>query len=216
MAAAAKRSMSTLSMLPLWRTLFGIAQSAPNAICIERNLHRMRPAPNEVTMVTPRTSATLTSATLRSLVGLGGLLFLFFLLVVPFQESRAQSLALFSRNHPELDWRVATTDHFEIVHPARLDSIAARAAPIAETTYDSLAGVPDSIDIGVIDVFRPSEEAGGIVDAAIERAERVGDVSAVWLQLDITDAGAGERAAEAGLDFVQNRCLKVEHQRLRG
>jgi WD40 repeat protein len=104
----------------------------------------MRPAPNEVTMVTPRTSATLTSATLRSLVGLGGLLFLFFLLVVPSQESRAQSLALFSRNHPELDWRVATTDHFEIVHPARLDSIAARAAPIAETTYDSLATALDT------------------------------------------------------------------------
>lgn len=87
---------------------------------------------------------------------------------------------------------------------------------LEETAYDSLAEVPDSIDVGVVDVFRPSEEAGGIVDAAIERAGRVGDVSAVWLQLDITDAEAGERAADAGLDFVQDRCLKVEHQRLRG
>jgi len=108
--------------------------------------------------------------------------------------------------------------------PAYLQRHGYRVVPVnpfadeilEETTYDSLAGVPDSIDIGVIDVFRPSEEAGGIVDAAIERAERVGDVSAVWLQLDITDAGAGERAAEAGLDFVQDRCLKIEHQRLRG
>jgi hypothetical protein len=46
MAAAAKRSMFTLSMLPLWRTLFGIAQSTPNAICIERNLHRTQFASN--------------------------------------------------------------------------------------------------------------------------------------------------------------------------
>jgi predicted CoA-binding protein len=87
---------------------------------------------------------------------------------------------------------------------------------LEETAYDSLAEVPDSIDIDVVDVFRPSEEAGGIVDAAIERADRVGDVSAVWLQLDITDSEAGERAADAGVDFVQDRCLKIEHRRLRG
>jgi len=85
-----------------------------------------------------------------------------------------------------------------------------------EPAYDSLATVPDSIDVGVVDVFRPSEEAGGIVDGAIERAERLGDVSAVWLQLEITDAAAGERAAAAGLEFVQDACLKVEHRRLRG
>jgi len=85
-----------------------------------------------------------------------------------------------------------------------------------ETAYDSLADVPDSIAVDLVNVFRPSEEAGGIVDAAIERAERLGDVSAVWLQLDIRDSEAGERAADAGLDFVQNKCMKVEHRRLRG
>jgi predicted CoA-binding protein len=85
-----------------------------------------------------------------------------------------------------------------------------------ETAYDSLADVPDSIDIDVVNVFRPSEEAGGIVDSAIERANRLDDVSAVWLQLDITDNEAGERAADAGLDFVQDKCMKVEHRRLRG
>ena len=83
-----------------------------------------------------------------------------------------------------------------------------------EPAYDSLAEVPDSIAVDVVDVFRPSEEAGGIVDSAIERAERLGDVSAVWLQLEITDNEAAERAADAGLDFVQDKCLKVEHRRL--
>ena len=83
-----------------------------------------------------------------------------------------------------------------------------------ETAYDSLADVPESIEIGIVDVFRPSEEAGDIVDAAIDRHEAVGDVDTVWLQLGITDAAAGERADEAGIDFVQNKCLKVEHGRL--
>ena len=87
---------------------------------------------------------------------------------------------------------------------------------LEETAYDSLADVPDSIDVDLVNVFRPSEEAGGIVDGVIERTGRLGDVSAVWLQLGITDSEAGERAADAGLDFVQNKCMKVEHQRLRG
>ncbi|WP_435182494.1 CoA-binding protein [Halobellus sp. EA9] len=85
---------------------------------------------------------------------------------------------------------------------------------LGETAYDSLADVPESIEIDTVDVFRPSEETGDIVDAAIERHESVGDVSAVWLQLGITNDAAGERAAEAGLDFVQDKCMKVEHARL--
>ena len=62
------------------------------------------------------------------------------LLIATIGPAQAQSFSLLTgRNHPEVDWRTATTEHFEIVHPARLDSIAARAAPIAETTYDTLS-----------------------------------------------------------------------------
>jgi predicted CoA-binding protein len=108
--------------------------------------------------------------------------------------------------------------------PAYLERHGYRVVPVnpfadevlGEPAYDSLAAVPDSIDVDVVNVFRPSEEAGGIVDAAIERAERLGDVSAVWLQLGISDDDAGGRAAGAGLEFVQDRCMKVEHRRLLG
>ena len=87
---------------------------------------------------------------------------------------------------------------------------------LGQPAYDALGDVPDTTEVDVVNVFRPSDEAGGIVDAASERAGRLGDVSAVWLQLDITDDAAGSRAADAGLDFVQDRCMKVEHRRLRG
>ena len=76
------------------------------------------------------------------------------------------------------------------------------------SAYDELANVPDGVDL--VDVFRPSEETGPIVDEAIERD----DVETVWLQLGITNDAAGERAKAAGKRFVQDRCLKVEHQRL--
>jgi predicted CoA-binding protein len=75
-------------------------------------------------------------------------------------------------------------------------------------SYDDLSAVPGSVD--VVDVFRPSEEVAGIVDGAIER----GDVSVVWTQLGISDDEAAARAESAGIDVVQDRCMKVEHGRL--
>jgi predicted CoA-binding protein len=68
--------------------------------------------------------------------------------------------------------------------------------------------VPDEVDL--VDVFRPSEEVPGIVDEALARD----DVAAVWMQLGIRDDEAAARAEEAGLHVVQDRCMKVEHQRL--
>jgi predicted CoA-binding protein len=74
--------------------------------------------------------------------------------------------------------------------------------------YDSLSGIPRGIDI--VDVFRPSPEVAGIVDEALDRE----DAGVVWTQLGIHDDAATERAENAGKRVVQNRCLKVEHQRL--
>jgi predicted CoA-binding protein len=79
---------------------------------------------------------------------------------------------------------------------------------LGRTAVDSLADVEEEIDI--VDVFRPSEEVAGIVDAVLERE----DVAVVWMQLGIEDDEAAARAEDAGRSVVQDRCLKVEHQRL--
>lgn len=78
------------------------------------------------------------------------------------------------------------------------------------TAYDSLADVPADIDL--VDVFRPSEEVPDIVDETLARD----DVEGLWLQLGIRYDDAIERAEEAGLMTTQDRCIKVEHQRLMG
>jgi predicted CoA-binding protein len=75
--------------------------------------------------------------------------------------------------------------------------------------YPNLDSVPEPID--VVDVFRPPKAVPEIVDAAI----RVG-AKAVWLQEGILHPEAGKRALEAGLDFVENRCMMKEHFRLVG
>ncbi len=77
-------------------------------------------------------------------------------------------------------------------------------------TYDTLANVTETVDI--VNVFRPSDEVAGIVDEALERD----DVKVLWTQLGIRDDDAARRAEAAGLEVVQDRCMKVEHQRLVG
>jgi hypothetical protein len=79
---------------------------------------------------------------------------------------------------------------------------------------DSLGDVAATVDL--VDVFRPSDEVAGIVDEAVARRAARGDVCALWLQLGIRDDEAAARAEEAGLRVVQDRCMKVEHERLVG
>lgn len=83
---------------------------------------------------------------------------------------------------------------------------------LGETAYDTLAEVPD--EIALVNVFRPSREVSGVVDQVLERHETAGDADAVWLQLGIRDDEAAARAEAGGLEIVQDRCMKVEHQRL--
>lgn len=79
---------------------------------------------------------------------------------------------------------------------------------LGERAYDSVGDVPGDVD--VVNVFRPSEEVGDIVDETLERD----DVDVVWMQLGIEDDDAAARAEDAGLRVVQDRCLKIEHGRL--
>lgn len=73
----------------------------------------------------------------------------------------------------------------------------------------SLADLPEVPDI--VDVFRRPSEIPGVVEEAIEVGAKV-----VWFQLGLRHDEAAARAIEAGLDVVQDRCLKIEHARFSG
>lgn len=80
---------------------------------------------------------------------------------------------------------------------------------IGEKSYPDLKSVPESIDI--VDVFRKSDAVGPIIDEAIEVGAR-----AVWLQEGVVNEAAAQKALDAGLKVVMNRCMLKEHSRLTG
>jgi predicted CoA-binding protein len=73
----------------------------------------------------------------------------------------------------------------------------------------SLDQVPEPID--VVDVFRRAEHTPEVARAAVAVGAR-----ALWLQLGIRSDEARAIAEQAGLGYVEDRCLKVEHARLLG
>ena len=75
----------------------------------------------------------------------------------------------------------------------------------------SLADIDHPVD--VIDIFRRSDAVPGIVDAvlAMDPLPKV-----IWMQIGVTHPEAAARAEAAGLTVIQDRCPKIEYQRLFG
>jgi hypothetical protein len=69
--------------------------------------------------------------------------------------------------------------------------------------FPSLKDIGEPVDL--VDVFRPARDAVDIVRQAVE----IG-APAVWLQSGIVSGDARRIATEAGLDYVEDRCLAVE------
>lgn len=77
--------------------------------------------------------------------------------------------------------------------------------------YPDLVSIPDNVEIDVVDVFRRPEFTAAVVRDAADRAERTGQHPVIWTQIGVHSAEAERLAAEAGLPYIANRCLMVDH-----
>jgi uncharacterized protein len=80
---------------------------------------------------------------------------------------------------------------------------------LGERCYASVTDIPASEGVEVVDIFRRADRAGVHVDEAIVAGARV-----VWMQLGVIDEDAAQRALDAGLLVVMNRCPAIELPRL--
>ena len=93
-------------------------------------------------------------------------------------------------------------------HGWRIIPVNPRADEIlGERVFRTIADVPEQV--GLVDVFRPSEQTPDIARQAVAAG-----ASALWLQLHIASEEARAIATDAGLLYVENRCLVIEQGRL--
>ncbi len=100
--------------------------------------------------------------------------------------------------------------------PAYMQSVGFRIVPVnpnadmilGEKCYKNVKEIPFKVDL--VDVFRPSNEALSVTMAAFEAG-----ITRVWLQLGIYSKEAEDFAASKGMEFVMDRCIMVEYNKLK-
>jgi predicted CoA-binding protein len=95
---------------------------------------------------------------------------------------------------------------YEIV-PVNPACEEAMGVPCAASLEEAAARAP----LEIVDIFRRPEDIPPIVDEAIALGAKV-----VWMQLGLASAEAAARARDAGLEVVEDRCIKMEHCRFFG
>ena len=77
---------------------------------------------------------------------------------------------------------------------------------LGEEVYASITEIDKNIDI--VDVFRPSSEVYGIAEDAVKIGAKV-----LWLQLGIRDEKAKKLVEENKIEYIENKCTKMEYQK---
>jgi len=80
---------------------------------------------------------------------------------------------------------------------------------LEQKCYPDLKSIPTPVD--VVDLFQKAERVPRFIDDAIEI-----DAKVIWMQLGVVNREAAQKAQDAGLEVVMDRCMKIEFARLFG
>lgn len=78
---------------------------------------------------------------------------------------------------------------------------------LGQKAYPDLLSIPEPVDM--VQIFRAPSEVPAVVEQAIQIGAKV-----IWMQIGAVNPEAGQRASDAGLAVVMDRCLMIEHKRL--
>lgn len=84
---------------------------------------------------------------------------------------------------------------------------------LGEVIHADLAAIPADIKVDMVDIFRRSEHVLPIVQEALAQFP---ELRTVWMQIGVESAEARALAEARGVRVVENRCPKIEYQRLFG
>ena len=85
---------------------------------------------------------------------------------------------------------------------------------LGERCWPDVQSIPQDVRLDVVNVFRrPAHTARAVADVQA-RAEATGERPVIWTQLGVSSPEARALAEEAGLPYVEERCIMVEHRLL--
>ncbi len=84
---------------------------------------------------------------------------------------------------------------------------------LGEPCYPSTSAIPDDIQIDIVNIFRRPAHTADMVRDVLERIEKTGEQPVIWTQIGVSSSEAQQLAESAGLEYVKNRCIMVEHAR---
>lgn len=87
---------------------------------------------------------------------------------------------------------------------------------LGEKVYPSLLDLPDDIKVDIADIFRNSDHSAEMVDQIIDYEKSTGQKPAIWTQLDVSSDTAREKAEKGGFEYIENKCIMVEHEKYLG
>lgn len=87
---------------------------------------------------------------------------------------------------------------------------------LGEVCYPDLAAIPEAVTVDVVNIFRRSVFTEDAVQSAVQRQQMTGRTPLVWTQLGVSSPEAKQLAQTAGMPYVENRCIYVEHRRWAG
>jgi predicted CoA-binding protein len=77
---------------------------------------------------------------------------------------------------------------------------------LGEEVFEKITDIKEPV--GIVDVFRPSKEAYAIAEDTVKIGAKV-----LWLQLGIRDAEAKKLMDKNNIDYIENKCTKMEYQK---
>jgi predicted CoA-binding protein len=80
-----------------------------------------------------------------------------------------------------------------------------------QTIRANLSEIGEHVDM--VDIFRRSDQVPPIVDEALQALP---GLKVIWMQIGVQNAEAAAKAEARGIEVIQNRCPKIEYQRLFG
>ncbi len=83
---------------------------------------------------------------------------------------------------------------------------------LGEKVYESILDLPEDVKVDIVDIFRNSRYTAEMVEEIVRWSNETGQKPVIWTQLGVSSDEARRKAEEAGLPYVEDRCIMVEHR----